>query len=235
MKRHKNKLRRKLETFGILVMLLASTGLMSQLIINVLFMNKNNVVMAYSREITKTDYTEIEVKAEIKTEAETEKNFEFEAEVESQIQLEEEKTTEVKEENESKTRNSKEKLGDSEDLYWLSHLIMAEEEGASYDNKLMCGLVAMNRVKDKSYPNTLEEVIFQKDKKGNVQYACIKSNKGKKARIYLEPNGDSIKAANEILSGNCSIKIPENIVYQSERPLGSRVYTKIENQYYSYK
>lgn len=75
MKRHKNKLRRKLETFGILVMLLASTGLMSQLIINVLFMNKNNVVMAYSREITKTDYTEIEVKAEIKTEAETEKNL----------------------------------------------------------------------------------------------------------------------------------------------------------------
>lgn len=73
MKRHKNKLRRKLETFGILVMLLASTGLMSQLIINVLFINKNNVVMAYSREITKTDYTEIEVKAEIKTEAETEK------------------------------------------------------------------------------------------------------------------------------------------------------------------
>ena len=43
MKRHKNKLRRKLETFGILVMLLASTGLMSQLIINVLFINKNNV------------------------------------------------------------------------------------------------------------------------------------------------------------------------------------------------
>ena len=57
MKRHKNKLRRKLETFGILVMLLASTGLMSQLIINVLFMNKNNVVMAYSREITKSRKT----------------------------------------------------------------------------------------------------------------------------------------------------------------------------------
>lgn len=235
MKRHKNKLRRKLETFGILVMLLASTGLMSQLIINVLFMNKNNVVMAYSREITKTDYTEIEVKAEIKTEAETEKKFEFEAEFESQIQLEEETSTEVEKENESKNKNPKEELGESEDLYWLSHLIMAEEEGASYENKLMCGLVAMNRVKDKSYPNTLEEVIFQKDKKGNVQYACIKSAKGKKARIYLEPNEDSLRAAKEILSKNCSIKIPEEVVFQSERPLGSGVYKKIGNQYYSYK
>ena len=198
-------------------------------------MNKNNVVMAYSREITKTDYTEIEVKAEIKTEAETEKKFEFEAEFESQIQLEEETSTEVEKENESKNKNPKEELGESEDLYWLSHLIMAEEEGASYENKLMCGLVAMNRVKDKSYPNTLEEVIFQKDKKGNVQYACIKSAKGKKARIYLEPNEDSLRAAKEILSKNCSIKIPEEVVFQSERPLGSGVYKKIGNQYYSYK
>ena len=138
-------------------------------------------------------------------------------------------------ENESKNKNPKEELGESEDLYWLSHLIMAEEEGASYENKLMCGLVAMNRVKDKSYPNTLEEVIFQKDKKGNVQYACIKSAKGKKARIYLEPNEDSLRAAKEILSKNCSIKIPEEVVFQSERPLGSGVYKKIGNQYYSYK
>lgn len=95
--------------------------------------------------------------------------------------------------------------------------------------------VDLNRVKDKSYPNTLEEVIFQKDKKGNVQYACIKSAKGKKARIYLEPNEDSLRAAKEILSKNCSIKIPEEVVFQSERPLGSGVYKKIGNQYYSYK
>ena len=85
MKRHKNKLRRKLETFGILVMLLASTGLMSQLIINVLFMNKNNVVMAYSREITKTDYTEIEVKAEIKPEPKTETKAEVKAEAKKTV------------------------------------------------------------------------------------------------------------------------------------------------------
>ena len=211
-------------------MILVSSGLMFQLIINILVMNSNNLVTAYSRELNETNYIEIETKTEEETEKETEN------EVESQVQAEEYLAIDIEVEKETKsTEVSKEYEVDKDDLYWLSHLIMAEEEGASYENKLMCGLVAMNRVKDKSYPNTLEEVIFQKDKKGNVQYACIKSAKGKKARIYLEPNEDSLRAAKEILSKNCSIKIPEEVVFQSERPLGSGVYKKIGNQYYSYK
>ena len=187
MKRQKrrNALRRILEKLGIIAMILVSSGLMFQLIINVLVMNSNNLVTAYSRELNETNYIEIETKTEEETEKETEN------EVESQVQTEEYLTIDIEVEKETKsTEVSKEYEVDKDDLYWLSHLIMAEEEGASYENKLMCGLVAMNRVKDKSYPNTLEEVIFQKDKKGNVQYACIKSAKGKKARIYLEPNED---------------------------------------------
>lgn len=232
MKRQKrrNALRKRLEKLGIIAMILVSSGLMFQLIINVLIMNSNNLVTAYSRELNETNYIEIETKTEEETEKETEN------EVESQVQSEEYLTIDIEVEKETKsTELSKEYEVDKDDLYLLSHLIMAEEEGASYENKLMCGLVAMNRVKDKSYPNTLEEVIFQKDKKGNVQYACIKSAKGKKARIYLEPNEDSLRAAKEILSKNCSIKIPEEVVFQSERPLGSGVYKKIGNQYYSYK
>lgn len=232
MKRQKrrNALRKRLEKLGIIAMILVSSGLMFQLIINVLIMNSNNLVTAYSRELNETNYIEIETKTEEEIEKETEN------EVESQVQSEEYLTIDIEVEKETKsTELSKEYEVDKDDLYLLSHLIMAEEEGASYENKLMCGLVAMNRVKDKSYPNTLEEVIFQKDKKGNVQYACIKSAKGKKARIYLEPNEDSLRAAKEILSKNCSIKIPEEVVFQSERPLGSGVYKKIGNQYYSYK
>lgn len=232
MKRQKrrNALRRRLEKLGIIAMILVSSGLMFQLIINILVMNSNNLVTASSRELNETNYIEIETKTEEETEKETEN------EVESQVQAEEYLTIDIEVEKETKSPEvSKEYEVDKDDLYWLSHLIMAEEEGASYENKLMCGLVAMNRVKDKSYPNTLEEVIFQKDKKGNVQYACIESAKGKKARIYLEPNEDSLRAAKEILSKNCSIKIPEEVVFQSERPLGSGVYKKIGNQYYSYK
>lgn len=223
MEKLKNKKRRKrLENFGFLIMLISIFGLMMQLCINIFFMSKPSFVKAQPIKIEEQIEEKENGKVKIEKESETI------AEIEENLYTQNETKTLPKEENIEKTINES-------DLYWLSHLIMAEEEGASYENKLMCGLVAMNRVKDKSYPNTLEEVIFQKDKKGNVQYACIKSINGKKARIYLEPNEDSLKAAKEILSENCSVTIPENVVYQAEYPLGSEVYKKIENQVYSYK
>lgn len=223
MEKLKNKKRRKrLENFGFLIMLISIFGLMMQLCINIFFMSKPSFVKAQPIKIEEQIEEKENGKVKIEKESETI------AEIEENLYTQNETKTLPKEENIEKTINES-------DLYWLSHLIMAEEEGTSYENKLMCGLVAMNRVKDKSYPNTLEEVIFQKDKKGNVQYACIKSINGKKARIYLEPNEDSLKAAKEILSENCSVTIPENVVYQAEYPLGSEVYKKIENQVYSYK
>lgn len=211
--------RKKLEALGLLAMIIATSGLMIQLCINIFFMSDPVFINAQTRIIPNKEET---ANLEIKLQAENE------TQLESDIEITVEETTV----NEEKIIEAE---INQDDLYWLSHLIMAEEEGACYENKLMCGLVAMNRVKDESFPNTLEEVIFQKDKKGNVQYACIEPVKDRKARIYLEPNEDSIKAAKEILSGNCSITIPSNVVYQAESQLGSGLYKKIENQYYSYK
>ena len=64
MKRQKrrNALRKRLEKLGIIAMILVSSGLMFQLIINVLIMNSNNLVTAYSRELNETNYIEIETK-----------------------------------------------------------------------------------------------------------------------------------------------------------------------------
>lgn len=211
--------RKNLEALGLLAMLIVTFGLMIQLCINIFFMSNPVFINAQTRIVPNKEET---ANLEIKLQAENE------TQLESDIEITVEETTV----NEEKIIESE---INQDDLYWLSHLIMAEEEGACYENKLMCGLVAMNRVKDESFPNSLEEVIFQKDKKGNVQYACIEPVKGRKARIYLEPNEDSIKAAKEILSGNCSITIPSNVVYQAESQLGSGLYKKIENQYYSYK
>ena len=226
MKNIKNKKRRKrLENFGFLIMLISIFGLMMQLCINIFFMSKPSFVKAQPIKIEEQIEEKENGKVKIENESETILKKEIITEGEDNLEKQNEMQTLPKEEN----------VENESDLYWLSHLIMAEEEGASYENKLMCGLVAMNRVKDKSFPNTLEEVIFQKDKKENVQYACIKSINGKKARIYLEPNEDSMQAAKEILSENCSVTIPENVVYQAEYPLGSGVYKKIGNQIYSYK
>ena len=45
----------------------------------------------------------------------------------------------------------------------LAKIIMAEAEGESTEGKALVGLVVLNRVLDKQFPDTIEEVIFQKN------------------------------------------------------------------------
>lgn len=224
----KKKIRRKIEAIGIIMMLFASCGLMIQLWVNILFFNNRNIIV-YSKEINKT-IIEIEPKAETEFEVETEPKVETEFEVENEPEIDGENQGEI--ENAGTTE---EKEINPEDLYWLSHVIMAEVEGESYECKIMCGLVVMNRVKDKDFPNSIKDVIFHINERGMHQYACtVRDSKGRNPRIWLEPNEDSIMAAVEILSGN-SITIPEDVVYQSQSPMGSGIYAHIGNQYFCRK
>lgn len=153
----------------------------------------------------------------IKT-TELQKAAEVETEVETELETE---TINTEPETQTETESY-----DNESLYWLSHIINAEEESGSYENKLACGSVVMNRVKDESYPNTIEEVIFQT--KFGVQYESAING-----RIWLEPNEDSVKAAKEILNGN--YELPSDVVFQAEFEQGSGTYAKIENEYYCFK
>lgn len=203
----KNFKKRTLELAGHAIMASGVVGISIELLINMFFIDSHNIINVdpkpYIHSIDKS-YIESEKVEEI-------------AKFESNVIEEDESKQDIEDSNES-------------DLYWLSHVIMAEEEGACYLNKLMCGLVVLNRVNDPDFPNTIQEVIFQKN-----QYASVLSVNNKDPRIYLEPNQDSISAAEEILSGNCSIIVPDDIVYQSEYVLGSGLYMQIENQCYSRK
>lgn len=141
------------------------------------------------------------------------------------------KIVKTEEMSEKVTKDTSKLLEEYEDnyddlLYWLSHIINAEAEGASYENKIACGMVVINRIKDEDYPDTIEEVIFQTN--CGIQYQSSQND-----RIYLKPNEDSIKAAKEILKGD--VEFPSNVVYQAEFKQGSEVYKKIENEYYCYK
>lgn len=225
----KNQRRRKIIELeaGYILMLITTLGLIIQILIDSINTNNPAIVTA-AAQVKETNSIKSDI---ISNEIYTVSDNGIEEELESNEATE--NATENINIQEVAIVEEEPTIVNEDDLYWLSHLIMAEEEGACYENKIMCGLVAMNRVKDESFPDTLEEVIFQADEKG-PQYACIQPYNGREARIWLEPNEDSIRAAKEILSGN-SIQIPPNVVYQSERPLGSGVYCKIENQYYSYK
>lgn len=80
---------------------------------------------------------------------------------------------------------------DANDLYWLSHIINAESGNQSLDGKIAVGNVVLNRVASSTFPDSIKEVIYQKN-----QFTPVKNG-----TINLEPNAESIIAAKLCLDG----------------------------------
>ena len=63
-------------------------------------------------------------------------------------------------------KNEQSKIGsmdwDSDDAYKLAKIAMAEAESEDTEGKALVMLVVLNRVWDDEFPDTIEEVIFQK-------------------------------------------------------------------------
>lgn len=79
----------------------------------------------------------------------------------------------------------------STDLYWLSHIINAESGNQPLDGKIAVGNVVLNRVASSIFPNTVKEVIYQKN-----QFTPVRNGS-----INLEPNAESVIAAKLCLDG----------------------------------
>lgn len=127
-------------------------------------------------------------------------------------------------ESESEEIDSKEI--DSEELQLMAHLIYAEAGSCSEEAMRYVGSVALNRVKDDCFPNTLHEVVYQK--KPTIQYACIVDG-----NIDKEPSAESYKIAEELL--RYGSEIPESVVYHAEFKQGSGIWKCIENIKFCYK
>ncbi len=83
---------------------------------------------------------------------------------------------------------------ENSDLYWLARIIHAESEGEPRRGKIAVGNVVMNRVRSKSYPDSVYGVVF--DMIGGVQFTPVKNG-----RIYKKPSAESIEAARAVLAG----------------------------------
>lgn len=79
----------------------------------------------------------------------------------------------------------------STDLYWLSHIINAESGNQPLEGKIAVGNVVLNRVASSTFPNTVKEVIYQKN-----QFTPVRNG-----TINLEPNAESVIAAKLCLDG----------------------------------
>lgn len=110
------------------------------------------------------------------------------------------------------------------DVEMLAHLLNGEA-GADWCSDEMVyyvGSVVLNRVNSDRFPDTLEEVIFQKG-----QYACTWDGNYDKT-----PSERCYKIAEDLLI-NGSV-LPSNVVFQAEFEQGSGIYKKVQNMYFCY-
>lgn len=80
---------------------------------------------------------------------------------------------------------------DSNDLYWLSHIINAESGNQPLTGKMAVGNVVLNRVADSRFPNSIHGVVFQKNQFSPVANGSINKT----------PNAESVLAAKLCLDG----------------------------------
>ncbi len=76
-------------------------------------------------------------------------------------------------------------------VYWLSHIIYAESGNQSLEGKIAVGNVVLNRVSDPRFPNTVYEVIFQRN-----QFTPVSNG-----TIYSTPTAECLVAAKLCLDG----------------------------------
>lgn len=102
------------------------------------------------------------------------------------------------------TKKTTEKLPYTKsDLRLMSCIIFCEAAGEPYAGKLGVGIVVMNRVKSKAFPNTIRGVIYQKrqftpTRNGSMNKALKRYDSGK---FTSAAEKASIQAAKEVLTG----------------------------------
>ena len=79
----------------------------------------------------------------------------------------------------------------NEELLLLSKLITGEARGESYEGQVAVAAVVINRVKDERFPNSIEDVIYQRN-------AFSVVNDGS---INMSPTESAYKAARDALYG----------------------------------
>lgn len=127
----------------------------------------------------------------------------------SQVQEEKADETSDTEDQTSQVDTEEKATYTKAELRLLSALIYCEAGSEIYRGKLAVGIVVMNRVRSKAFPDTVKDVIYQK-----YQFSPVRNGTLKKALAKYDNNDftstlekDCIKAAKAALSGVTSFTI----------------------------
>ncbi|MBE5922842.1 MAG: cell wall hydrolase [Lachnospiraceae bacterium] len=111
----------------------------------------------------------------------------------------------IKKEEDKKIKYSK------EELRYMTCIIYCEARGESYAGQKAVGIVVMNRKKDKDFPNTIKEVIYQRGqfspaRNGALSRALEKYDKYAKKDKFKGEMPSCLKAAKEVLEGSTTVR-----------------------------
>lgn len=165
-------------------------------------------------QTTKVQQPETKVQTEVQTQFESKTQSESETQPESETQLETQ--TQVAQENDEElvsVNSSIDFFISQSDYYWLLRIVQAEAGDQDDEGIIMVANVIFNRVRSTSFPNSVEEVIFQNN--GRVyQFEPVKTG-----RIYdVEPSDKVVECVQRALNGEdfskgalfFTMKMPDN-------------------------
>lgn len=100
-----------------------------------------------------------------------------------------------------------EKTYTKSELRLMASIINCEAGGESYQGKLAVGIVVMNRVSSKSFPNSIKKVIYQKGQFSPVRNGSLKKRLSQydKGKTKSKQWKDCISAAKKVLKGQRTI------------------------------
>lgn len=119
-----------------------------------------------------------------------------------------EAVTSKKDSNNKSTKTSYTKA----ELRLMSAIINCEAGAESYQGKLAVGIVVMNRIKSKNFPNTLRGVIYQKGQFSPVRNGSLKKRLAQydAGKTGSKQWKDCIRAAKAVLEGQSFVTVNGN-------------------------
>ncbi len=117
----------------------------------------------------------------------------------------------TKKKTKKSTKKNKKKYTASE-LRYMTSIIYCEARGESYAGQKAVGIVVMNRVRSKEFPNSIKKVIYQSGqfspvRNGSLSRALSTYDQQNKKNKFKGEMKSCRKAAIEVLKGSTTIKV----------------------------
>lgn len=117
-----------------------------------------------------------------------------------------------------------------EDFQLLADVVMAEAENQDFDAQYCVACVILNRCKSTEFPNTIKDVVYQKDP--TKQFSSMYNGRYKK----VVRNGGANDSCMEAVQSACEMNDspPEMLYFTSNGYLkGTKRYLQIDDMYFS--